>query len=63
MDESKTLALVLTENWHFWRGDMKGVGGGGGGSSANNLTSSRNQPKNSCPNMRTFTMTIKEIVF
>ena len=26
MQENKTLSLVLPENWHFLRGDMKGLG-------------------------------------
>ena len=26
MEENKTLSLVLPENWHFLRGDMKGWG-------------------------------------
>ena len=26
MEENKTLFLVLPENWHFLRGDMKGWG-------------------------------------
>ena len=26
MEENKTLSLVLPENWHFLRGDMRGWG-------------------------------------